>query len=143
MIKNERQLATTNKQLDLLNKALEDLRNSAGQDALSLARVGALEADAANLERQISEFTAIRRGEVDLAPLAAIHHMGAALVRARIASNLTQEDLAKRLGQKPQQIQRYERTQYSSASLSTLKRIADVISELIPGKNSASSSGSH
>lgn len=142
MIKNERQLAATNKQLDLLNQALDGLRAAGEQDALSLAQVGALEADAASLERQISEFTAIRRGELDLAPLAAIHRMGKALVHARIASNLTQEELALMLGQKPQQIQRYERTQYSSASLSTLERVADVISARIPDKNSASSSGS-
>ncbi len=38
------------------------------------------------------------------------------LIQGRIAAGLTQEDLAARLGLKPQQIQRYEASDYHIAS---------------------------
>lgn len=50
-----------------------------------------------------------------------------ALVKARIALRLSQKDLADRLGMKEQQIQRYECTDYRSASLS---RLHDVVQAL-------------
>jgi HTH-type transcriptional regulator / antitoxin HigA len=40
---------------------------------------------------------------------------------------LTQEDLAARLGLKPEQIQRYEATDYQTASLARLLEIARVL----------------
>ena len=43
--------------------------------------------------------------------------------RARIARGLTQKDLARKLGVKEQQIQRYEETDYASASLSRLNEV--------------------
>jgi transcriptional regulator with XRE-family HTH domain len=50
-----------------------------------------------------------------------------ALIQARIASGLSQKELAGRLNLKEQQIQRYEATEYASASL---ERINDVIRAL-------------
>lgn len=47
--------------------------------------------------------------------------------RARIASGLTQEAMAQKLGLKRQQIQRYEATEYASASLATIRQIAQAI----------------
>jgi HTH-type transcriptional regulator/antitoxin HigA len=49
------------------------------------------------------------------------------LIQARIAQGLSQTDLAERLGMKPQQIQRYEATEYMSASLARLIEIAEVL----------------
>ena len=46
---------------------------------------------------------------------------------ARIAAGLTQEDLAGRLGVKPQQIQRYEASDYQTASFARLLEIARVL----------------
>ena len=50
-----------------------------------------------------------------------------ALVRARIASGLTQAALAEKIGLKPQQIQRYESTKYAHASLARIQQIAQAI----------------
>ncbi len=49
------------------------------------------------------------------------------LIQARIASGLSQKDLAERLGLKEQQIQRYEATEYASASV---ERVGAVIRAL-------------
>jgi HTH-type transcriptional regulator/antitoxin HigA len=49
------------------------------------------------------------------------------LIHGRVARGLTQNELAKKLNLKPQQIQKYEATQYRGASL---KRILDVLAAL-------------
>jgi HTH-type transcriptional regulator/antitoxin HigA len=49
------------------------------------------------------------------------------LVKARIARNLTQKDLANALGIKEQQVQRYESELYRSANLKTLSNIAETL----------------
>jgi transcriptional regulator with XRE-family HTH domain len=52
-------------------------------------------------------------------------------VRARIAAGLTQEGLAEKLGLKRQQIQRYEASEYATASLATVRQIAQVIESVV------------
>ena len=45
------------------------------------------------------------------------------LIKARIARGMSQRELAERIGLKEQQIQRYEATNYSSASLSRIRAV--------------------
>ena len=47
----------------------------------------------------------------------------AALIKARIAAGLSQKDLAERLGLKEQQVQKYEATDYTSASLERVRAV--------------------
>ena len=47
-----------------------------------------------------------------------------ALIQGRIAAGLSQKELAARLGLKEQQIQRYEATDYASASLTRVCEVA-------------------
>jgi HTH-type transcriptional regulator/antitoxin HipB len=49
------------------------------------------------------------------------------LIRARIASGLSQKELAKRLGMPEQQIQRYEAKEYESVSLARIAEIAKAL----------------
>ena len=49
------------------------------------------------------------------------------LIQARIVAGLTQEDLAARLGVKQQQIQRYEASDYQTASFARLREIARLL----------------
>jgi transcriptional regulator with XRE-family HTH domain len=49
------------------------------------------------------------------------------LIQARIAARLTQKQLAKRIGLKEQQIQCYEQTRYTRASLRQLLEVATVL----------------
>jgi len=46
-----------------------------------------------------------------------------ALLRARIAKGLAQKQLAERIGLKEQQVQRYEASEYTTASWDRIKRI--------------------
>jgi HTH-type transcriptional regulator/antitoxin HigA len=58
--------------------------------------------------------------------LDSIEELPKTLIQARFAFGLSQEDLAAKLGLKPQQIQRYEATNYRSASLERINEIVRV-----------------
>ena len=63
----------------------------------------------------------------DIPDLGILEDLSETLIRARIAAGLTQAELAERLGMKPQQVQRYEASQYASASLERLQEVARAI----------------
>lgn len=50
-----------------------------------------------------------------------------ALIKARIARQLTHKALAERMDLAEQQIQRYEATQYAGASIERLQQVADAL----------------
>ena len=60
-------------------------------------------------------------------PLYLFDELPQALVRRKIAMGLSQKDLADRLGMKEQQLQRYEATDYQSASMARLREIVDAL----------------
>jgi HTH-type transcriptional regulator/antitoxin HigA len=127
MIKNEQQLSVTKSQRVKLCKALEDLKSNTFPTAVDEIRMKSLEADLARLDKQIERYMEAVEGRIDLTQIVSVEHVGEELIYARIASGLTQEDLARRVGAKAQQIQRYERGQYMSASLKTLAKISTAI----------------
>lgn len=49
------------------------------------------------------------------------------LIEERLRLNLTQKQLAEKLGLKEQQIQRYEASRYQTASLRRLKEVANAL----------------
>ncbi len=77
-----------------------------------------------DLRQELAQYDALRRGERSSQPVATLDELPSALIRARIAAGLTQRDLAESLGLKEQQIQRYEATDYASASLARVQLIA-------------------
>ena len=58
--------------------------------------------------------------------LSAVGEIPRMLIKARIAKGLSQKELAERLGLKEQQIQRYEATEYATASLARIREVAAV-----------------
>src|SRR5207244_3663690 len=81
---------------------------------------------------------ALREGKRPLPELQTIEQVPMALIQARIAAGLSQEQLAEHLGLKSQQIQRYEATEYRAASLGRVLEVARVLrvpirEELLPG----------
>ena len=63
------------------------------------------------------------------------------LIKCRIALGWTQEDFARRLGVRPQQVQNDEATDYESASLSRLLRTAQVLQKARTKRKKKSSAG--
>ncbi len=129
MIKNERQYLITKAQANKFKEAIAafDSKATDTHPLLAKAQREALESQLAELKLQIDEFEKLRSGKIKRLKKSSFENLPIELIRARIARGLTQKDLAGKLGVKEQQIQRYEETDYASASLS---RINEVIKAL-------------
>ncbi|MGH8071947.1 MAG: helix-turn-helix domain-containing protein [Candidatus Entotheonellia bacterium] len=132
MIKNARQYQITKSQIAKLERALTQL--TTGQESSGLvhprlqrAQEDALRSQIADLREQLTEYEALRARKRKVLALESFEEFPRALVQARIAAGISQKELAKRLGLKEQQIQRYEATEYASAKLA---RVAAVIRAL-------------
>ena len=132
MIKNERQYRITRAQAERFSRALRNLRADTDEryelhPRLRQLQEEALRSQLGDLEADIREYEALKEGNFALEKLESISELPELLICARIASGLTQRDLAGLLGLKEQQIQRYEASDYASASF---KRIKEVVSAL-------------
>jgi len=131
MIKNERQYRITNAQAEKFAQALAELEASepaAGvHPILHKAQIDAMRGQLDELQRAVEEYDGLRSGKRRAVAIRSFHELPMALIQARIAAGLTQEELAAKLGLKQQQIQRYEATDYRAASLDRMREIAAVL----------------
>jgi transcriptional regulator with XRE-family HTH domain/Zn-dependent peptidase ImmA (M78 family) len=132
VIKNERQYKISRTQADRFAETLRRFEEDGAENKdmhplLVKAKRDALRSQLTELEVDLSEYEELKAGIFEFGQLKSISDLPHLLIRARIASGLSQRDLADRLGLKEQQIQRYEATDYSSASLA---RIGDVVKAL-------------
>jgi ribosome-binding protein aMBF1 (putative translation factor) len=126
MIKNERQYGVTKIQADKFAQALAELTQrppGKGHQLLRKAEEEALSSQLADLQAELAEYDALRSGKQELLPVTSFDDLPRTLIQARIAAGLSQKELARRLGLKEQQIQRYEATDYASAKLSRLRAV--------------------
>jgi DNA-binding XRE family transcriptional regulator len=110
-------------------KALEefDKRGSNTHPMLVKAQKEAMKSQLSGLEDQVREYERLRSGTYKVLKASSLEKLPVELIRARIALGLTQKQLAKRLGLIEQQIQRYEETEYASASFSRLAEVANAL----------------
>lgn len=132
MIKNERQYRITKAQMAKFERALEQLAQGPVGDKpvhplLQKAQEDALRSQMDDLWAQLEAYEALRSRQHLVLELASFEEFPRALIQARIAVGISQKELATRLGLKEQQIQRYEATEYASASLA---RVTEVIRAL-------------
>lgn len=125
MIKNERQYKITKAQIQRFEQALRDFAKEQltlkGVDPIfKSAHREALQSQLESLQTEVAEYEALQTGNQKVFEVDSLDILPAALIKARIAAGLTQKMLADRLGLKEQQIQRYEASEYSAASLSRL-----------------------
>lgn len=126
MIKNDRQFRITKAQVARFEGALKELAASPRKDlhpALRKAEADALKSQLHDLRKEMEEYNALKSGKRKTVALASLDELPRTLIRARIAAGLTQEELAAKLGLKPQQIQRYEATDYHSASMQRMSEV--------------------
>ncbi len=132
MIANEFQYNLTKSQAAQFAQALArwqppaDDENAASR-LLRQAERDALQSQRDSLLSEIAEYEALRSGRRRTFQTDSFEQLPETLIRARIASGLTQKQLAQRLGWKERQIQKYEATGYASASL---QRVSAVIRAL-------------
>lgn len=130
MIKNERQYRITKAQLARFDQALEWLaaeHQPTVHPALRAAQVNALQSQRADLQAELTQYERLRAGSDRRFDLDSFDQFAQALIKARIASGLTQRELADRLGLNERQIQRYEATDYASASLARVSEVVDAL----------------
>lgn len=132
MIKNERQYKITKTQVDKFATALAEFRSKAAVDQethpmLLKMQEDALESQLGDLEDAIREYDAVKAGDFPAEELMTVVGLPNALIRARISTGMSQKDLADRLGLKEQQIQRYEATNYASASLARIQQVVGAL----------------
>ena len=130
MIKNQRQHRITKAQAARFSNALDKLRQQPNTElppVIAKAQEDALKSQLADLENELREYESLKSGEFSMESLNAVAEVPLVLIKARIATGLSQRDLAERVGLKEQQIQRYEATDYATANLA---RIMEVVSAL-------------
>jgi|SRR5262249_13284170 len=129
MIYSDRQYQISRAELNKLQAALaSSLSNKSGEQKwLRKIEVDALRSQIAELEAEMAEYDLVKLGKVSFSETCSLSELPRVLVQARIAKGLTQTDLAERLNMKPQQIQRYEATNYMGASLARLIEVASVL----------------
>ncbi len=89
--------------------------------------IAGMDSQLADLNAELSAYEALRAGEVKQREFHSIGEFPTALIEARIVAGLTQKALARRIGVSEQQIQRYEQTRYSAASLERLQSVAEAL----------------
>jgi ribosome-binding protein aMBF1 (putative translation factor) len=130
MIKNERQYRITRAQAARFQRALQSVasaRTPGIPALLKKAQLAAMRSQLQDLRQELREYQALRSGRRTISAPVALHDLPRVLIRARIAAGLTQLGLARRLGLKAQQVQRYEATEYCSASLERLQQVAHAL----------------
>jgi DNA-binding Xre family transcriptional regulator len=131
MITNERQYLITQKKIQEFNRALADTAKTPPSGkmhprAREAMRSG-IESQLQDLEDEIDEYEKLKSGRVRSIVVHSIVGIALSLIKARIARNLTQKQLADRLGLPEQQIQRYESTQYKGVAVERLQEVADAL----------------
>ena len=129
MIRNERQYKITKAQIKKFKEALEkfDKQKSKAHPVLVKAQKDAMKSEIAVLEGQVIDYEKLRSGKYKVLKDSSFDDLPIELIRARIALGYTQKQLGELVGLKEQQIQRYEETEYNSASFSRLREIISAL----------------
>jgi transcriptional regulator with XRE-family HTH domain/cytidylate kinase len=149
MIRNERQYKITKAEAAKFQDAVLAAKNAfprPGVNPLILqAEVDGLQSQLDEMLEDLKTYEDIRSGAYPIPSVQSVQDIPRALIQSRIRAGLTQEELAERSGLKPQQIQKYEASDYASASLSRVAEIAQVLDisleashALVPGFKLAS-----
>lgn len=129
MIKNETQYRLTKAQIQKFAAVLEGVNDSKQELHPIQKKVyqESLKSQQQELTQQVEEYELLKNGQVKVLQVNSFDELPTALIKARIASGLTQKDLADLLNMKEQQVQRYEATNYESASYDRLKEVVNAL----------------
>lgn len=128
MIYSDKQYNVASAQLDKLKGALATAKaRETDQAWLKQAEIAAINSQIADIGAELAEYDLLKSGQVSFSKTYALEELPRVLVQARIASGMSQTDLAEKLSMKPQQVQRYEATDYMGASLGRLIEISKAL----------------
>lgn len=130
MIKNNKQLEVSKTRLNEFQASLVELtqeKEAFLNPVLQKAQISALRSSIKELEQEISIYESLREGELCTIIGGQFHEIARILIQTRIAKGWTQSRLAEEIGIEPQQIQRYEATDYEGAGLTRLYDVIDAL----------------
>lgn len=131
MIRNERQYKITRSWANKFEATLEEVeRRGKTGELTGLALKMFRESNECLLGRlvdQLNEYDDLKKGIFDFDSLEKLVKVPESLIKARIALNWTQRELAEHVGTTEQQIQKYEDTDYSSASFARMVNIIHIL----------------
>ncbi|MGL5833347.1 MAG: helix-turn-helix domain-containing protein [Waterburya sp.] len=128
MIQNEHQYKITHTKLIELERALAELdfKKANLSERLLQAEKKGIQVLIERLQTEIVEYDNLKQQKVPI-QITSVDDLAIALIKARIATGMTQKELAAKIGVQEQQIQRYEENHYASASLARLTQIANAL----------------
>jgi len=129
MIKNKRQYLITKAAMQQFRKALIEFEKNHGFETnlLIKAEYEGLKSQYEELSNEVSLYEELVNNKHKVFSIYSIDDLPIVLISARIAQNLSQKELAEKLGLKEQQIQRYEGSDYSTASFERIMEICKVL----------------
>ena len=128
MIYSDKQYRISSGELTKLKNALAAAETqSSNEEWIRELEIEGLKSQIAEIEADITQYGLLKAGEISFAKSYSLDTLPGVLIQARIAAGMSQSDLARALGLKPQQVQRYETTEYMSASLSRLVEVANIL----------------
>lgn len=135
MITNEYQYKISKARIQKFQKLIDELSNSKKDidPRLIKAQIEAIRSQINDIEEEILEYDDIKNNKkVPIDNLLNFKNIPVSLIKARIGLNLTQKEFAELLGVKEQQIQRWESTEYASASVS---RVHEIIRNILKSED--------
>ena len=129
MIKNEKQYKITRAKIRDFAKSISVLEEKLKEHPGELLE---LEYDARrgqmlDLQKEVKEYEDLKSSNTPKLEFTSIEDLPQVLIKCRIALALSHKDLAEKAGLHEQQIQRYEQTDYESASFARIKEIFKVL----------------
>jgi transcriptional regulator with XRE-family HTH domain len=129
MIKNQRQAAIVKKEITGLQKLLAEMNDVSSeqvQDLKQQVQCSILKGRIEDLSLEIEEYEHLTSKNLESLEIKTTD-LQKAIVSFRIASGLTQNDIAKKLEIQEQQIQRYEQNDYLTASFERIIQILQTL----------------
>ena len=129
MIQNERQYKVTQTKL----RELEQIHNSIDLEDTSLhprqvlSQKNSYNKIISTLKQEIAEYEELKSGRIAVVQIESFNDLPIALIKARIASGMTQKELAEKIDTQEQQIQRYEANHYHAISFDRLMKIVGAL----------------
>lgn len=131
MIKNGRQYKITKAQARQFRATLKALQGQTRPKTTSpriwQAQFDAIQSQCGDLEEDVRNYESLLSVRPAVIEVRSLEEIPRALIQARIALDLSQKALAERMGLKEQQVQRYEATDYSTATLTRLIEVANAL----------------
>ncbi|WP_299808960.1 XRE family transcriptional regulator [uncultured Roseibium sp.] len=131
MIKNERQFGVTQNQARNFEAAIAEAKGKkVPQDTDPLlwkAYIEGMESQLTTMQREIAEYKQLKSGTVNQIEVGSLEEFPLGIIKARIVRGFTHKELADRIGVKPQQVQRWEDSDYETIGFNKLIKIGNAL----------------